>query len=270
MLARDMAPKRKAANQALARKATKAKTVPNARLVKLAAALLAARAVAGAAAFKRGRVAAAPKGMGRITPLKFAANDQGIAINALTQAYIPTRRAVRIGKQWYDSDGLRALLKFDRKARNPLTREPLPREVVTKYGPKVVARAPLPQQRRMSFADRVRAVESRSVALIRESMQSRGSDPHDEFPLGRTMVLLRVMDNGDDHLLVCSLVPERHFYMSTSGPRAEENASAKLVATVDDETRRITQVNVQVRNQRLRPLMNAMAVVLRVGRRILP
>ncbi|KAL4856932.1 hypothetical protein ACK3TF_002969 [Chlorella vulgaris] len=66
------------------------------------------------------RRALAPKGMGGQS--LFTVED-----NAVTLDPIPTKRAVKVGKQWWDSKTLLTLVaRNGARARNPLTREPLP------------------------------------------------------------------------------------------------------------------------------------------------
>lgn len=102
------------------------------------------RALADAAALDvaRGAFAAtaiqAANGRG-VAPLPKGMRGSGIyrrETNAVTLAQIPTRRAVKIGKQHWDSRTLRGLLERNPMATNPLTRQPLPPGVAKKYGPK--------------------------------------------------------------------------------------------------------------------------------------
>ncbi len=94
-----------------------------------------------ALAVARGAFAAkaiqAAEGRG-VAPLPKGMRGSGIyrrETNAVTLDPIPTRRAVKIGKQYWNSSTLRGLLKSNPAVRNPLTRQPLPQRVVKKYGP---------------------------------------------------------------------------------------------------------------------------------------
>lgn len=56
------------------------------------------------------------------------------AIDPVSLNHIPMDRAVRVGRQVFDSRTLRALLRRDPGAVNPLTREPFPEDVRRAYG----------------------------------------------------------------------------------------------------------------------------------------
>ena len=115
-----------------------------------------ALADAAALAVARGAFAAkaiqASKGRG-VAPLPKGMRGPGIyrrETNAVTLAPIPTRRAVKVGKQQWNSATLRGLLKRNTAAKNPLTRQPLPNRVAIKYGP---AAPPVPARSRITKVD---------------------------------------------------------------------------------------------------------------------
>ena len=95
----------------------------------------AATRVASRSAFASHAVMAA-EGRG-VAPLPRGMRGSGIfrrETNAVSLDPVPTRRAVKVGKHYWNSKTLRALLARNPKATNPLTRQPLPRGVVGKYG----------------------------------------------------------------------------------------------------------------------------------------
>lgn len=73
-------------------------------------------------------MASAPRGLG------FRRSLLTRELNAVSLNRIPASRAVRVGKQWWDSKTLRELFRRDPSARNPLTRQPFPAHVSSKYG----------------------------------------------------------------------------------------------------------------------------------------
>ena len=98
----------------------------------------AARAVTARAAFAAhaARAATPPKGMGRtasplIRGLRFVGGPGNT--DPLTLNRIPVKRAVRVGKQWFNSKSIRSMLARDPRATNPLTRQPFPVNVRERY-----------------------------------------------------------------------------------------------------------------------------------------
>lgn len=73
-----------------------------------------------------------PRGM-RGSRVPFAINASGnFAIDPVSLERIPMARAVRVGPHVFNSRVLREILK--RNTRNPLTRQPFPRNVIERYG----------------------------------------------------------------------------------------------------------------------------------------
>ena len=109
----------------------------------------AAREISARSAFASNALRAAtplPRGMGRGRGLFVGRHD---TLDPVTVNRIPVKRAVRVGKQWFNSRGLRSLLAHNPRATNPLTREPLPSAVHALYGPKTrkpQARGPAPRR----------------------------------------------------------------------------------------------------------------------------
>ena len=123
--------------------ATRAAHAQKSRDLATAAASTVARAAFAARAIQ------AAEGRG-VAPLPRGMRGSGIyrrEENAVSLAPVPTRRAVKIGRQYWDSKTLRGLLRSNPGATNPLTRQPLPPRVLKKYGgsgaanPKAVAEA---------------------------------------------------------------------------------------------------------------------------------
>lgn len=86
---------------------------------------------------------AGPKGLGgaRAIPDRYAKNANGYVTDPVSLMRIPRARAVKVGRQTYNSDTLRQLFARNARAPNPLTREPFPDEVYAKYGPPPAAPA---------------------------------------------------------------------------------------------------------------------------------
>lgn len=141
-----------------------------------------------ALAVARGAFAAkaiqAAEGRG-VAPLPKGMRGSGIyrrETNAVTLDPVPTRRAVKIGKQYWNSRTLRGLLKSNPAVRNPLTRQPLPQRVVKKYGP--MSSGKLPSRNEITKVD-----DAIEVGRIARHVLS-GSTP-EERSAGTRMGLLR-------------------------------------------------------------------------------
>lgn len=92
-----------------------------------------ARRAAGGGKVPRGP---APKGMGG-TGLFVRDQSGQQTIDPVTLNRIPAGRALRVGKQYWNSTTIRKLLERDSQATNPLTRQPFPADVYAKYAPKL-------------------------------------------------------------------------------------------------------------------------------------
>ena len=82
--------------------------------------------------------AAPPKGMGRASrlPQRFPGFVGGPDnTDPVSLSRIPVKRAVRVGKQWFNSKSIRAMLARDTRTTNPLTRQPFPDAVRERYMP---------------------------------------------------------------------------------------------------------------------------------------
>lgn len=81
------------------------------------------------------KLARRPQMKGGLGRNLFARNDEGRhATDPVSLNRIPVSRAVKVGRQHYDSRTLQRLFKINPRATNPLTRQPFPQNVYAKYG----------------------------------------------------------------------------------------------------------------------------------------
>jgi hypothetical protein len=99
-----------------------------------------------AAAKRRGKGPAGPKGLGGVRGL-YARNDDGeYATDPVSLNVIPVSRAVRINKKYFDERTLRQLFRHQRLPRNPLTRQPFPPAIVSRFQVKKKMQKPVVPQ----------------------------------------------------------------------------------------------------------------------------
>lgn len=87
-----------------------------------------------------------PRGMGGsgLPFVRDADEPNGRRRNVLSLDPIPSRRAIRVGPHTFDKRHLKRLLAHTPRARNPLTRQPIPRSVRQRLGVPVWTRRPPP------------------------------------------------------------------------------------------------------------------------------
>jgi hypothetical protein len=82
------------------------------------------------------QLARKPRMKGGLGRNLYVRNAQGNhATDPVSLNRIPVSRAVKVGRQHYDSKTLRTLFQQKARATNPLTRQPFPEAVYKKYGP---------------------------------------------------------------------------------------------------------------------------------------
>lgn len=69
---------------------------------------------------------------------------------------IPTRRAVRVGRHYFDDLSLRQFFLHTDNPRNPYTREPFPPEVLARYGRERATRASAANRNKRQLLERRR------------------------------------------------------------------------------------------------------------------
>lgn len=149
----------------------------HARQVAAGAAATVARAAFAADATRAasGRVPRGPAPRGMRGSGLFVRDQNGQkTVDPVSLDRIPVRRAVKIGKQHWNSKTLRGLLKHNPAATNPLTRQPLPPHVVEKYGPKPKVTPPssLPAQ----YRDWIKGALEEALRLAQNRQQSSISE----------------------------------------------------------------------------------------------
>ncbi|KAI3432558.1 hypothetical protein D9Q98_004107 [Chlorella vulgaris] len=127
------------------------------------------------------RRALAPKGMGGQS--LFTVED-----NAVTLDPIPTKRAVKVGKQWWDSKTLLTLVaRNGARARNPLTREPLP-----------------PAIHRRAVQHDVRQAVAAAKAMVRRGLTTKSDQDSFITPVadrGLVIILCTLVDTNGEVVL---------------------------------------------------------------------
>ena len=168
------------------------------RLARNAVARAAARHTATTAFVAKALGAARPAGpKGGLGQDLFLKNANGYATDPVSQDRIPTSRAVRVGRHYYDAKTLRALLKHNRSAVNPLTRQPFPSHILQKYRPPRVHAGPFtstPRQLPRQLTEPQRGVWHEAVHLGRALLHEGADSGTHELRRGRDKAVLTVRD----------------------------------------------------------------------------